>query len=245
MLTRYVSVLGVLLAATAISQPGWSQESRGTILGRITDTTGAVVPGATVHVTNTATGVMVTSTTNEDGNFFTPYLIPGAYQIVVEKTAFKRLLRDGLQVDIGSRIEINLQLELGAVSDTVTVTAEAALLDTTDASAGRTMDFRDIRELPIEHGDPDNIIGLAPNVSFTDQMTKDQPWQSLNTAYASIGSRQSRLEFTLDGQSNTAHDVLRNSVIEALDSHRRFSGRNESANTDLRRDRRPDRGNGP
>ena len=89
------------------------------------------------------------------------------------------------------------------------------MLDTTDASAGRTMDFRDVKELPIEHGDPDNIIGLSPNVAFTDQMTKDQPWQSLNTAYASIGSRQSRLEFTLDGQSNTAHDVLRNSVIEA------------------------------
>jgi len=214
MFTRYVSVFAVLLAVLAICQPGWSQESRGTILGRVTDASGLTVPSATVQITNTATNVMVTSTTNQDGNFFTPYLIPGSYQIVVEKAGFKKLVRGGLTVDIGSRIEINLQLELGAVSDTVTVTAEAALLDTTDASAGRTMDFRDIRELPIEHGDPDNIIGLSPNVAFTDQMTKDQPWQSLNTAYASIGSRQSRLEFTLDGQSNTAHDVLRGSVME-------------------------------
>ena len=215
MFTRRVSVVCLLLLVRAMGQFAWSQESRGTILGRITDTSGLVVPGATVQITNTATGVTVTSTTNEDGNFFTPYLIPGVYRIVVQKTGFKQLVRDQLQVDIAARLEINLQMELGAVSESVTVTSEAPLLTTTDASNGRTMDFRDVRELPIEHGDPDNIIGLATNVAFTDQMTKDQPWQSLNTAYASVGSRQSRLEFTLDGQSNTAHDVLRNSVIEA------------------------------
>jgi len=203
-----------MFLAGTIGQPAWSQESRGIILGRVTDSSGLVVPGATVQVTNTGTSVMVTSTTNEDGNFFTPYLIPGQYDIVVTKEGFKRLVRHGIQVDIAARLEINLQMELGAVSDSVTVTSESPLLSTTDASAGRAMDFRDVKELPIEHGDPDNIIGLATNVSFTDQLTKDQPWQTLNTAYSSLGSRQSRLEFLLDGQSNTAHDVLRGSVIE-------------------------------
>jgi len=207
-------VVGILLFVVATGSVAWSQESRGVILGRVTDASGLVVPGASVQVTDTDTSVTVTSTTNQDGNFFTPYLIPGPYRIAVQKTGFKRLVREGIQVDIASRLEINLQMELGAVSESVMVTSEAPLLATTDASAGRTMDFRDIKELPIEHGDPDNIIGLATNVAFTDQLTKDQPWQSLNTAYASIGSRQSRLEFLLDGQSNTAHDVLRGSVIE-------------------------------
>ena len=86
-------------------------------MGRVTDSSGLVVPAATVQITNTATNVMVTSTTNQDGNFFTPYLIPGTYNIVVSKTGFKKLDRNGLQVNIGSRIEINLQLELGAVSE--------------------------------------------------------------------------------------------------------------------------------
>lgn len=214
MFTRRVSEVYLMFLAGAIGQLAWSQESRGIILGRVTDSSGLVVPAATVQVTNTGTSVIVTSTTNEDGNFFTPYLIPGPYQIVVSKEGFKKLVRHGIQVDIAARLEINLQMEIGAVSDSVTVTSEAPLLSTTDASAGRAMDFRDVRELPIEHGDPDNIIGLATNVSFTDQLTKDQPWQTLNTAYSSLGSRQSRLEFLLDGQSNTAHDVLRGSVIE-------------------------------
>jgi hypothetical protein len=215
MFTRRVNVFASLPLLVAAAQLAWSQESRGTILGRVTDTSGSVVSGANVQVANKATGVTVPGTSNEDGNYFFPYLIPGIYQITVEKAGFKRAVRDGIQVNINDRLEINIGLELGAVNESVEVTTQAPLLTTTDASAGRTMDFRDIKELPILHGDPDNIIGLAPNVSFTDQMTKDQPWQSLNTAYASIGSRQSRLEFTLDGQSNTAHDVLRNSVIEA------------------------------
>jgi hypothetical protein len=214
MFTRRVSVVYLMFLAGAIGQLAWSQESRGIILGRVTDSSGLVVPGATVQVMNTGTSVMVTSTTNEDGNFFTPYLIPGQYRIVASKEGFKKLVREGIQVDIAARLEINVQMELGAVSDSVTVTSDAPLLSTTDASAGRAMDFRDVKELPIEHGDPDNIIGLATNVSFTDQLTKDQPWQTLNTAYSSLGSRQSRLEFLLDGQSNTAHDVLRGSVIE-------------------------------
>ncbi len=214
MFTRRVSVFCSLFFVMAIGPLAWSQESRGIVLGRVTDSSGLVVPEATVQVINTATSVTVTSTTNQDGNFFTPYLIPGPYRIVASKTGFKKLVRDGIQVDIAARLEINLQMEVGAVSDSVTVTSEVPLLSTTDASAGRAMDFRDVKELPIEHGDPDNIIGLATNVSFTDQLTKDQPWQTLNTAYSSIGSRQSRLEFLLDGQSNTAHDVLRGSVIE-------------------------------
>src|SRR6516165_6454727 len=140
MFTSRVSVHYQLLLVMTIGPLAWSQESRGIILGRITDSSGLVVPAATVQVTNTDTSVVVTSTTNENGNFFTPYLIPGPYRVVVQKSGFKRLVREGIQVDIASRLEINMQMELGAVSDSVTVTSEAPLLTTTDASAGRTMD---------------------------------------------------------------------------------------------------------
>ena len=123
MFTRHVSVVSLLFFLMAIGPVGWSQESRGIVLGRVTDSSGLVVPDATVQVTNTATSVMATSTTNQDGNFFTPYLIPGPYRIVVTKSGFKRLVRDGVQVDIAARLEINLQMEVGAVSDSVTVTS--------------------------------------------------------------------------------------------------------------------------
>src|ERR1051325_2402258 len=122
MCTRRVSVVFVFLFASVAGQLAWCQESRGIILGRVTDSSGLVVPGVVVQVTNTETSVMAASTTNQDGNFFTPYLIPGLYRIVAQKSGFKRLVREGIQVDIAARLEINLQMELGAVSDSVTVT---------------------------------------------------------------------------------------------------------------------------
>jgi hypothetical protein len=195
--------------------PGWSQESRGTVLGRVTDSSGLVVPDATVQISNIATGVTVKGSANGEGNFFFSFLIPGTYQIIAEKTGFKRFQRDGIEVHVNDRLEVNIPLQLGVVSDTVTVTEEAPLLDTTSASVGRVVDSKEVRELPMNHGDPDNLIRLSGGVAFTDSPSKDQPWQMLNTAYAMAGQKSSTNEFTLDGASNTLHDVARGSVAEA------------------------------
>lgn len=215
MFRRNIVMFGVLFVLLVAFQQGWSQESRGTILGRITDSSGAVVPDANVELTNIATRVMGRASTNQDGNYSFPFLIPGMYRIVAEKAGFKRIARDEIQVNVNDRIELNLSLELGVATETVTVTGEAPLLDTSSASVGRVVDFKEVRALPMEHGDPDNIIRLSTGVGFTDQAQKDQPWQSLNTAYTMVGSPQSRNEFTLDGMSNTAHDQARASVFEA------------------------------
>src|ERR1035441_8637220 len=123
------------------------------------------------------------------------------------------LFRDGRSVN--DRLEINVPLEVGATSDTITVAEEVPLLDTTNASIGRVIDFRELRELPAEHGDPDNLIKLSLGVGFTDNPSKDQPWQTLNASYAMAGERGALNEFTLDGTSNTLHDSARGSVAEA------------------------------
>jgi len=206
-----IAIIGICLAA----MPGWSQESRGTVLGRVTDSSGLVVPDATVQISNIATGVTVKGSANGEGNFFFSFLIPGTYQIIAEKTGFKRFQRDGIEVHVNDRLEVNIPLQLGVVSDTVTVTEEAPLLDTTSASVGRVVDSKEVRELPMNHGDPDNLIRLSGGVAFTDSPSKDQPWQMLNTAYAMAGQKSSTNEFTLDGASNTLHDVARGSVAEA------------------------------
>lgn len=206
-----IAIIGICLAG----MPGWSQESRGTVLGRVTDSSGLVVPDATVQISNIATGVTVKGSANGEGNFFFSFLIPGTYQIIAEKTGFKRFQRDGIEVHVNDRLEVNIPLQLGVVSDTVTVTEEAPLLDTTSASVGRVVDSKEVRELPMNHGDPDNLIRLSGGVAFTDSPSKDQPWQMLNTAYAMAGQKSSTNEFTLDGASNTLHDVARGSVAEA------------------------------
>jgi hypothetical protein len=215
MLSRRLAILGAAIVFSGATQPGWSQESKGTILGRITDSTGLVVPGATIQVKDIATTLMTQSASNAEGNYVVPFLVPGTYTVTVEKTGFKRFVRDGIILNLNDRLEINIPLVLGAVSDTVTVTAEAPLLDTTNASIGRVIGFQEATGLPAEHGDVDNLIKLSLGVGFTDNPSKDQPWQSLNISYAMAGEHGALNEFTLDGSSNTLHDQARGAISEA------------------------------
>src|SRR5258708_7399298 len=137
MLRRKAVVATALLLMWMAAQPCRSQESRGTVLGRVTDSSGLVVTGATVQITNLATSMTIKGATNGEGNYFFSFLIPGTYQIAAEKTGFKRFVRDGIEVHVNDRLEVNIPLVLGAVADTITVTEEAPLLDTTSASVDR------------------------------------------------------------------------------------------------------------
>jgi len=195
--------------------PAWSQDSRGTILGRLTDSSGSVVPGGVITVVNRATGITLKGASNEEGNYYFPFLIPGIYRISAEKTGFKRAVRDEIELNVNARLELNLALEVGAMAETITVTGEGPLLDTTNGSVGRVIDSKETRELPLNHGNPFNLIRLSGGVNFTDEAQKDQPWQTLNTNYAMAGSRAGKAEFTLDGASNTIHDQARGSVAAA------------------------------
>src|SRR5512140_13894 len=114
-----------------------AQDSRGAIVGRITDASGAVVPNADVRATNAATGVVASSKTNESGNYTLPYLTPGFYSVSSEATGFKKFVRDNIQVRITDSVELNIQMAVGDVSEAVEVTAETPLLQTTEASLGQ------------------------------------------------------------------------------------------------------------
>ncbi len=212
---RRLVVFGALLTMAPLTQLSWSQESRGTVLGRITDSSGALVPGASIQIANIATGVTLKGQSNGEGNYFFSFLNPGMYRVTTERDGFKRSVRDQIEVNVNARLELNFSLEIGAAADTITVTGEAPLLDTTNASLGRVVDGRETRELPLNHGNPFNLIRLSGGVNFTDQAIKDQPWQTLNTNYAMAGSRAGKTEFTLDGASNTLHDQARGSVAAA------------------------------
>ena len=118
-------------------------------------------------------------------------------------------MRKGITLSVGGRVELNLILEIGVLSESVTVTADVSLLETANATLGRVVSTEEVRSLPINHGNVDNLIRLGTGVGFTDDPAKDQPWEPLNTAYAMAGSVSSRNEFTLDGASNTLHDARR------------------------------------
>ncbi len=180
-----------------MSRSTWAQESRATVIGRVTDTSGAVIPGASVSFTNVETAVIVRTLTNAEGNYFSSFLIPGTYRITAEKTGFKNFVRSGITLSVNDRLELNLTLEVGSQAESITVTADASLLDSANVAVGRVVTVEEVRNLPIHLGDIDNLIRLGNGVAFTDQPAKDQPWQSLNSAYAMAGSPSNRNEFTL------------------------------------------------
>src|SRR5678815_350124 len=114
-----------------------AQDARSMILGRVTDPTGAVVVGAIVEATNTDTGVRATAPTNASGDYRLPFLIPGPYSIKVESPGFKRWARSNIQARVDDRLTIDVAMEIGQQTETVQVTAESPLLDTSTGSMGQ------------------------------------------------------------------------------------------------------------
>ena len=142
----------------------FAQDPRGAIRGRVADSTGAVVPNVEVRATNSATGVTASAKTNSSGNFAIPFLLPGTYTISAELTGFKRFVREGIQVQVSDIVELNIPMELGQVSETVEVTAQAPLLDTSSPSLGQVIDERRITELPTLAGNAFELALLTPGV---------------------------------------------------------------------------------
>jgi len=197
--------LATLAAVTlALPAPAWAQEARGTITGTIRDASGSVIPGATVTISNKEMGTTVTVVTNEVGFYQVPYLIPGTYQVNAELQGFKKAARE-VEVRIADRLEIDLGLAVGETVESVTVTADTPLLETTNASLGNVVDSRRIAQLPTPHGDPYALIGLAAGVTYTGSARLDRPFEPTHiVGYAMDGTRGNRSDLTIDGVPSTA-----------------------------------------
>ena len=135
--------------AVLFSVCAFAQETRSTIQGHVRDPQGAVVVNATVVVTNTDTNAFVRLTSNQAGYYEAPLLLPGKYTVSAELTGFKKAVRSGITLQVSDRTEVDLTLELGAVTESVTVTAEAPLIDSSNVNSGRVLDTRSIQDLPV------------------------------------------------------------------------------------------------
>src|SRR4051812_48260822 len=145
-----LSAISLLLAASC----SWAQDTRGTITGRVTDPSGAVIAGATVVVGNTAMGTKTTISTNSEGLYRAPLLSPGLYDVEVTSPGFKKALRNGVEVRVADRLDVNITLEIGAAEQQVTVTSEIPLMNTESASLGTVVDSKRIASLPVSYGNP-------------------------------------------------------------------------------------------
>jgi hypothetical protein len=196
------------LAATIVlvlaALPAIAQESRGTILGTVTDPQGAAVPDVTVVVTNVGTNAAKRTASSAAGYYEVPLLDPGNYCVTVESTGFRKFVRSGIVLNVNSRAQIDVRLELGSVAETVEVGAEAPLLETTTASAGRVIDNRQIMELPYSDMNPYVLSALAPGMQWTGAPDNNRTlWSGGGTSAFNTAGGVGQNEYSIDGAPNT------------------------------------------
>ena len=199
----------VLLASIAYPQ------SFGQITGIVTDTTGGVLVGATVTVTNTQTGASASQQANTAGVYVFPNLLPGIYNVRVELDGFRGTVRNRVELQIQQTIRLDFGLELGALNETVEAVATAPMLNTEDLTIGTVIENRRIVELPLNGRNFLKMVELTPNVSASfsgsgssgPRQGGDRSSQQLSIG----GGRREWNYFTLDGINNT--DVNFNSYI--------------------------------
>ncbi|GAC1663708.1 MAG: hypothetical protein NVS9B4_18740 [Candidatus Acidiferrum sp.] len=204
-LNKSVSIfllLSMVALALLPSGSARAQESRGSIVGRVTDPSGAAIPGTEVTVTNTQTNIAIKTITEATGEYTVLYLIPGQYSLSVQASGFKNLVRQGIDVRVGDRLTVDLQLEFGTTTETVTVTAEAPLLETANGSGGQVIDQRRISELPLSDGNPFVLARLAPGIAYTGDLKFSRPFDNFGTSAIRVNGSPGGNEFSLDGFPN-------------------------------------------
>ncbi|MBI4891733.1 MAG: carboxypeptidase regulatory-like domain-containing protein [Acidobacteria bacterium] len=199
-MTAIIAVL-VLLAGV----PMWAQDARGTISGRVTDPSGAILAGAQVVVTNIAMGTKTSLATNNEGRYLAPVLPPGMYQVEVTATGFKKAVRSDVELRIGDRLDVSMTMEIGAQEQSVTVTGELPLLNSETASIGTVVDSQRVANLPLSYGNPFLLIGLTAGVTFNGSVRLDRPFEPTHIVNYSMGGTRGNLnDITIDGAPTTA-----------------------------------------
>jgi hypothetical protein len=188
-----------LLAISALAQL-----SSGTILGTVTDASGALVPGVTVKIINPATSLAREVVTNEDGNFRVESLPIGFYQVEFEKAGFKKEIRAGVKVDIDQRVRVDVALSAGAVTDVVNITAEASLVQKDDTSLGQVIEERKIVTLPLNGRNFSQLAYIVPG-AFAPRAGSQL---SARGSFAVAGLHESYNQFLLDGVNNNGAGTM-------------------------------------
>jgi hypothetical protein len=191
------AALAALTLVAAAPRPADAQFDRGTISGTITDQQGGVVPGVTVTVKNQATQQTRTAVTDSSGFYTLPLLEPSRYEISAELDGFKRVTRQNVQLDAGGSVTVPFTLEAGAMTEVVTVTAEAPPLQT-DVTIRKTVEAKDIEQLSFSGRNPIGVAGLKAGVSggnFNSRGFNDLG----NGGYNINGSRADENNITIDG----------------------------------------------
>ena len=180
--------------------PGsFSQITTGTISGTVTDISGGAIPGAQVVVLNEDTGVSRTVFGDASGRYSAPQLSLGRFRVTATIEGFQAEVRSGIQLTVGRQAVVNFQLQVGQVTQTVEVSGEAPLVETTDAAVGYLVEERSIRELPLNGRDISELILLNPNVVINANGKWGNADKGFGKRYSISGMRGEDNSYLLDG----------------------------------------------
>ncbi|MFB3828154.1 MAG: carboxypeptidase regulatory-like domain-containing protein [Bryobacteraceae bacterium] len=194
---------GILaFAAFLLNSSALCQETRSTIFGRVLDPQGVAVHQASVTITNLETNTSVVSVTNETGYYEVSLLLPGAYRVSAAVSGFRTSVREGISLLMDSRAQVDLKLELGAVTDSITVTAAAPLLDTSSGSSGRVLDSRTQMGLPASAGSTLILAVFAPGVQTSGEVQAVSPQGQGSASNYQVNGGVGGNEWALDGAPN-------------------------------------------
>ena len=189
--------LASLLLVVLSTVPAFAQGDRGQITGFVKDTSGAVIPGATVTATHTQTRLQRVAVTDANGYYVLPALPPGSYEVVAELDGFKKWAQTGVTLDAAASATVQAVLEPGTVSEVITVTAEATPLQT-DVAVRKTVEAKDIELMAFSGRNPIGVVGLKAGVmggAFNSRGFDDLG----NGGFNINGSRSDENTMTVDG----------------------------------------------
>lgn len=171
---RHLSLWAIALSLAFISPRTFGQITSATVTGSIVDAGRAALPGAAVNITNVNTSVVSTASTNDGGLYRIAGLIPGIYQISVSRDGFKSVLKYGMELHLEDEVGINFELQVGSISESVTVQVGEPLVNTETTSLGEVIEGRQVEDTPPNRRNAMNLVALVPGVvpqgTTTDRM---------------------------------------------------------------------------
>jgi hypothetical protein len=195
--------LGVLITLSGLSQTAVAQVTSASIHGIVTDASGALVPGAEVTATQIETNHSRKAVSDDFGQYSIKFLAVGSYRIDVSMPGFKTFSRTGVTLDVNRSARVDVRLEVGEQNESVQVSADAPLVNTTDASIGRTVNNAEIQNLPLVNRDVYTLLSLTAGVDAADgtnPLGSPAEIAVVNGSSSGTGS----ISYFLDGGNNTA-----------------------------------------
>jgi hypothetical protein len=228
--------LASLFLSVGFCSLGWSQASFTSLRGTITDSSGAVVPGATVAIVNKATGLTTSQTAGGSGEYQFQQVVPGTYVITANGTGFGSQSKQA-DLLVNQPATINFKLTVETVATTVDVSSEAQTLNTTDASIGNAVNNATIQALPMEGRNVTDLLSLQPGVLYLGRQTTDQQDQDSRSGSVA-GARSDQTNVTLDGLDDNDQQngyAFTGVLRSTLDSTEEFRVTTTSSNADAGR----------